>query len=192
MEQITKQHFVDNIQANIMVADTLADDIEAAGERAFQALVNGGRIIVAADSFLVPYAQHLSYLLLCGYRRERPALPSFCLNQDAAINQHFAALHGSDLVLAQKLKVFHQPQDLLLVLAATDSVALANTIKVAHEKELEVVAMTGEDHVAIIGELVAPNIHLQFPTADSCRIADLTSVTLHSLCDFLETKLFPS
>jgi D-sedoheptulose 7-phosphate isomerase len=83
-----------------------------------------------------------------------------------------------------------QPGDVLLVLsvgAQQDNVLQA--ISAAHERELSVVAITGQSSAKIRQVLRETDVHICVPSDKPARLLEVHLLVLHGLCDGVDSQL---
>ena len=62
-------------------------------------------------------------------------------------------------------------------------------IRVAHAKGVRIVALTGKGGGKMLAQLAADDIHLCVPSDSTARIQEVHLLTLHCLCDGIDTVM---
>jgi len=184
-----QQHFRDSAAVKLEALEVLSMPIAAAVDTMFAALANGSKIIACGHGGSVVGAQHFAAALIDRFERERPGLPALALSADAA------ALCGSDddsfdQVYAKQVRALGQPGDVLLAISASGNAAtVLAAIADAHEREMVVVALSGDGGGRVNDALADTDIHICVPSARTARIHEIHLLTIHCLCDGIDAML---
>ena len=89
------------------------------------------------------------------------------------------------------MRALGQPEDVLLAISTSgNSANVIEAIRAAHERELRVIALTGRNGGIIAGLLDdQQDVHLCVPAERTARIQEVHLLTLHCLCDGIDTLL---
>ena len=71
-----------------------------------------------------------------------------------------------------------------------NSTNIVQAIGAAHEREMSVIALTGNDGGKIASELRKNDIEIRVPSDRTARIQEVHLVIIHCLCDLIDNKLF--
>jgi D-sedoheptulose 7-phosphate isomerase len=80
-----------------------------------------------------------------------------------------------------------------MLIAFTDgnnSANIANAIAVAHEKDISIIALTGNNGGIIAPLLHETDIEIRVPSNSSARIQETHILITHCLCDLIDYQLF--
>ncbi|WDD96005.1 SIS domain-containing protein [Burkholderia sp. FERM BP-3421] len=180
-----QQHIRDSAALTLEALDALSLPIAAAVDAMFMALANGNKIIACGDGPSSAAAARLAGALLGGFERERPSLPGLALATDAS-------QAGGDAVqlFAQQVRAFGQMGDVLVVLDPLgESARVLAAVDEAREREMTIVALTGNGGGPLGGALTDADIHICVPSKRAIRIQEVHLLTIHCLCDGIDAML---
>ena len=186
-----KQQFTDSIHTKINAADSLTSIIAEASEEMVQALLDGHKILSCGNGGSSCDAMHFSSEMLNRFKQERPGLPAIALTTDMATLTAIANdYHYSD-VFAKQVRALGLPGDILLAISTSGrSPNVLNAIKAAHDKNMLVIALTGNDGGKIIDYLSEKDIEIRVPATETARIQETHLLIIHCLCDTIDFRLF--
>ena len=96
-------------------------------------------------------------------------------------------------IYAKQIRALGQPGDVLLLLTTGgNSSNLLQAISAAHDKEMQVIALTGRDGGDIPALLDVNDLELRVPLGSHPRIHEVHLLTLFCLCDLIDQQLFGS
>lgn len=184
-----KQHFS---EAHDVLSAFLADDknfeaLDAAGQLMVKALKNGKKIISCGNGGSMCDAMHFAEELSGRYRNDRKALAAISISDPS----HMSCVgndYGYAFVFSRYLEAVGQEGDVLLGISTSgNSENVLNAIKVAKEKGISVIGLTGKDggkmSVECDVEIRAP--HSKY--AD--RAQEIHIKCIHSLIDYIERNV---
>lgn len=181
-----QQHFIDSADLHYQVADALAKPVDSAVQAVLACVTGGGKVLVGGMGPSAALAQYLSNLLVGGFERQRPGLPALSLSSDAVM----ATRWDDDQALAkQVLALGHVGDVLVLISADGHEHALVAAAKAAHEREMIVVALTGNMGGALGMQLRETDVNVCVPHERTARIREVQHLVLHCLCDGIDTQL---
>lgn len=186
-----RSHFTDSIQTKINAADSIVNIIAEASEEIVQSLLEGHKILTCGNGGSACDALHFSSEMQNRFKQERPALPAIALTADVATITSIANdYHYSD-VFAKQVRALGQPGDVLLAISTSgNSANIINAIKAAHDKQMVVVALTGNDGGKIIDYLQEKDIEVRVPAYETARIQETHLLIIHCICDIIDFRLF--
>jgi D-sedoheptulose 7-phosphate isomerase len=185
-----EQHFRESAALKLEALDALAMPIAAAIDTMFGALANGNRIFVCGNGAGAACAQRLAAQLLAGFERERPSLPAIALTADSAVLTALSAGGEFDGVYAKQLRALGHAGDVLVVIAGVgDEPNLVQAIVEAHEREMVVIALTGQGGGRVGEALAEMDIPIAVPSQRLARIHEVQLLVIHCLCDGIDAML---
>lgn len=119
---------------------------------------------------------------------KRQALPAIALTADTATITAWSNDFGYEEVFARQVEAYGQRGDILFCFSTSgQSANVINAMKVALEKNMYVIAMTGKDG----GEMsLYAHVNLVIPSDSTQRIQEMHLHLLHTICSLIEDKLF--
>lgn len=186
-----KNNFSDSIQIKINCLDILLPTIGLAGEKIVQALLDGHKILCCGNGGSACEALRFSSHMLNRFKHERPGLPTIALNADIATMTAISNDYHFQDIFAKQIRALGQPGDILLAISINgNSANILNAIKAAHDRQMNVVALTGHDGGRIGEILQSDDTEIRINTTESARVQETHLVIIHCLCDIVDFQLF--
>jgi len=186
-----KHNFSESIQTKINAADTLGNDIQAACERVVQCLLDGHKILSCGNGGSACDAMHFSGEMLNRFKHERPSLPAVALTADISTITSIANDYSYHDIFAKQIRALGQPGDVLLAITTSgNSINVLNAIKAAHDRQMNVVALTGNDGGKIPELLQGDDVEIRVPAVETARIQETHLLIIHCICDIVDYQLF--
>lgn len=183
-------HFEQSIAAKRAASDTLGVPLAQAIELMTTCLMNSGKILACGNGGSAADAQHFAAELINRFEMERPPLAAIALTTDSSTLTSIANDYHYDQVFSKQVSALGGPGDVLLAISTSgNSPNVIEAIKVAHEREMRVVALTGRGGGQMT-DLLGPNdVHLCVPHERTARIQEVHLLCLHCLCDGIDCLL---
>ncbi|HLR16678.1 MAG TPA: phosphoheptose isomerase [Alcanivoracaceae bacterium] len=186
-----RQMFVDSIETKMQAAEALPSAIVEAGQRMVESLLNGGKILTCGNGGSAGDAQHFSSELLNRFERERPALPALALTTDSSTLTSIANDYNYNEVFSKQIRALGNPGDVLMAVSTSgNSANVVQAIQAAHDKEMVVVALTGNDGGKMAPLYSGADVEIRVPSTSTARIQEVHLVVIHALCDHIDNQLF--
>ena len=186
-----KNAFNDSIQTKVNALDVLAEPIAQAGEAMVQCLLNNHKIMSCGNGGSAADSQHFSAELLNRYQVERPGLPAIALTTDTSTLTSIGNDYDFNIIFSKQIKALGQPGDILLAISTSGhSKNILSAIEAAHQKQCQVIALTGKDGGPMAKQLNEKDIEIRVPANITSRIQETHLLTIHCLCDIIERQLF--
>src|SRR5690625_7736421 len=94
--------------------------------------------------------------------------------------------YGYEAVFERQVSALGQIGDILVAISTSGNAEdVLRAIQVAHELDMVVIALTGNDGGRIASALAGTDIHLSVPDHRPMRVQDVPIVLLHAMCDGL-------
>lgn len=184
-------HFNESVDLKMQAAAILAQPISDAVDMMFSALSQGNKILACGNGGSAADCQHFAAELVGRFERERLPLPAIALTTDTSIITAVGNDYGFQDIFTKQVQAFGQPGDILLAVSTSgNSANVIAAVKAAKDREMDVVAMTGNGG-GRIGELLSePDVHICVPHARTARIQEVHLLVVHCICDGIDAALF--
>lgn len=184
-------HFSDSIQTKQDAMNNLCELIEFASQKIVEALVDDKKVLCCGNGGSAGDAQHFSSEMLNRFERERPALPAIALTTDSSTLTSIANDYHFDEVFAKQIRALGQAGDVLLIYTSSgNSGNLLRAAKVAQDKDMTVIALTGKDGGGLAQTLKESDIEIRVPSMSTARVQEVHLLITHCLCDLIDHQLF--
>lgn len=184
------QHFTDSAHIKLQALEVLADPIAQAAARMVQCLMSEGKIMACGNGGSAADSQHFAAELLNRFERERPGLAAIALTTDTSTLTSIANDYSYEEVFSKQVRALGQAHDLLLAISTSgNSKNVLAAIHAAHDRDIAVIALTGNGGGQIAEALYHNDIHLCAPSTVTARIQEVHLLTLHCLCDAIDYTL---
>ncbi|HTY04004.1 MAG TPA: phosphoheptose isomerase [Rhodocyclaceae bacterium] len=190
LDQRIQDQFADSVATKQQAAQSMTKPIVAAIEAMAASLKAGGKIMACGNGGSAADSQHFAAELLNRFERERAPLAAIALTTDTSTLTSIANDYDYDLVFAKQVQALGRPGDVLLAISTSgNSPNVLAAMQLAHERGVRVVALTGKGGGKMAAALAADDIHLCVPASRTARIQEVHLLTLHCLCDGIDTLL---
>ncbi len=184
------QHFTDSAQLKLQAMDVLARPLASASERMAQCLMKEGKILSCGNGGSAADAQHFAAELLNRFEMERPPLAAMALTTDTSTLTSIANDYDFNEVFSKQVRALGQPGDLLLAISTSgNSRNVMEAIQAAHDRQMDVIALTGKKGGKISALLGPSDVHICVPTDRTARIQEVHLLCLHCMCDAIDCLL---
>ena len=169
----------------------ICEAIEYASQKIVAALLNDNKVLTCGNGGSAGDAQHFSSEMLNRFERERPALPAIALTTDTSTITSIANDYHFDEIFSKQLRALGQTGDILLVYTTSgNSANIVKAVTTAHDKEIQVIALTGRDGGTVASLLNEADIEIRVPSTSTARIQEVHLLISHCLCDLIDYQLF--
>lgn len=184
------QQFQDSAQTKLDAVEYLAGPIAQAVELMVASLLGNGKILACGNGGSAADSQHFAAELLNRFEMERPGLAAIALTTDTSTLTSIANDYSFDQVFSKQVRALAQPNDVLLAISTSGaSPNVIAAVEAAHERDVKVVALTGKGGGRIGALLREGDVHICVPAARTARIQEVHLLTLHCLCDGIDSLL---
>jgi len=185
-----KQNFQDSISTKQMAADLLAEPLATAAQMITQCLLGGGKILSCGNGGSAGDAQHFSSEMLNRFEMERPGLPAVALTTDSSTLTSIANDYSYDQVFSKQVSALGQQGDILLAISTSgNSINVNRAIKASHEREMQVIALSGKQGGDMASLLTADDVEIRVPSDSTARIQEVHLLAIHCICDLVDHQL---
>jgi D-sedoheptulose 7-phosphate isomerase len=183
-------HFAAHIETASATASSLADRIGLAARQLVESLIQGGKVLCCGTEGGAALAEYFTALMVHRFERERLGLPALTLGNSSTVLTSLAEAPGFEQVFSRQINALGQPGDILLLFAPgriDSSLLLAR--EAAAERQMWVIALTGEDPGALSEPPREHDIGIAVPAGNAARVMESQLLVLHCLCDLIDTQL---
>ncbi len=184
------QHFTDSAHLKLQAMGLLAEPLASASERMVECLMKEGKILSCGNGGSAADAQHFAAELLNRFEMERPPLAAMALSTDTSTLTSIANDYDFDDVFSKQVRALGQPDDLLLAISTSgNSPNVMEAIQAAHDRQMDVIALTGKKGGKIAALLGPNDVHICVPADRTARIQEVHLLCLHCMCDAIDCLL---
>ncbi|NOQ15239.1 MAG: SIS domain-containing protein [Methyloprofundus sp.] len=181
----------ESIQTQQLLMSDTAELIEFAAQQIVNALLADKKILTCGNAGAVANAQYFTTIMINRYQRERPSLPAISLVNDVQMLTSIALTQHYDDIFAKQLRALGQAADVLLIYSAEGSeLNLVKLINAAHDKQISVILLIGENETTLPVLLNEADICISVPSQSVQRIQEGHLLITHCLCDLIDSQLF--
>ena len=182
--------FTESIATKEASAGQLVDRIVAAGRLMSDALLDDGKILSCGNGGSAADSQHFSSELLNRFEMERPGLPAIALTTDSSTLTSISNDYSYDEIFSKQVRALGKSQDVLLGISTSgNSENVIRAIAAAHERGMNVVALTGCDGGRMANVFAEGDVEIRVPATRTARIQEVHLLVIHCLCDLIDTTL---
>jgi len=188
-ERVTRS-FNDSIATKQRALNLLAPTICNAATLIVQQLLQDSKILSCGNGGSAADAQHFSSEMLNRYEQERPGLPAIALTTDSSTITSIANDYHYREVFSKQVYALGRPGDILLAISTSGkSSNVIAACEAAHEQDMNIIALTGQDGGALANSLQENDIEIRVPSQTTARIQEVHLLTIHCLCDLIDAQL---
>ncbi|MBI4476978.1 MAG: D-sedoheptulose 7-phosphate isomerase [Acidobacteria bacterium] len=183
---LVREILADTIRAHEQAATDVTSIVRAADVMA-SALKNGRKVLAFGNGGSASDAQHLAAELVGRFVRERRALAGLALSTDTSVLTSIANDYSFDRVFSRQIEALGVSGDVAVAISTSGSSPnVLDACRVARERGLSVIAMTGRDG-GELGRLA--DVHLNVPHASTARVQEVHRTLLHVMCELVEREI---
>jgi D-sedoheptulose 7-phosphate isomerase len=183
-------HFNESARLKLDVAELLAPAIASAAEMILQCILRDGKVLSCGNGGSAADAQHFSSEMVNRFEFDRPGLPAIALTTDTSTLTSIANDFAYDQVFARQVSTLGQPGDVLLAISTSgNSPNVVTAAEAAHGRDMGVIALTGRDGGRLAEQLSDRDVLICVPADSTARIQEIHLLTIHCLCDAVDSAL---
>jgi D-sedoheptulose 7-phosphate isomerase len=190
LEQRIQQHFIESADLKYQAAQVLSKPIEAAVQAIMACVTGGGKVLACGNGGSAADAQHFAAEFVGRFERERPELGAIALTTDSSIITALANDYDFESIFSRQVRALGAPGDVLLAITTSgNSANVLQAVAAAHEREMVVIGLTGRGGGEMGRTLRETDVHICVPHERTARIQEVHILTLHCICDAVDTQL---
>lgn len=182
-----------NFEAHCQIFEEMRSDnallsaIDEAARACVLAFTTGKKILLAGNGGSAADAQHIAAEFVGRFLLERRPLPSLALTTDTSALTCISNDYDFSEVFARQIDALGESGDIFIAISTSgNSKNVVNAAKRAKQKNLVVVALTGEGR-SMLSQI--SDISLRVPTQTTARIQEAHIFLGHLLCEVVEVEL---
>lgn len=188
--QKVKDLFSDSVQALSEAGELLVPVISAAADLISSTLLNENKILSCGNGTSAATVQHFTAIMLNRFDIERPGLPAVALMSDATTLTAIAEDYQYADIYSKQIRALGSPGDVLLAVSQDgNSHNIIHAIDAAHDRGMQVVALTGRDGGRVTGLLQETDVEIRAPNWTNARIQEIHMTVIHAICDLIDRRL---
>ena len=170
--------------------DVLPGVMAQAAERMVGCLMNEGKILACGNGGSAADAQHFAAEMVGRFEKERPGLAALSLATDSSALTAIGNDYDFERVFSKQVRALGHDGDLLLAISTSgNSLNVIEAIHAAHERQMDIIALTGRDGGQIADLMTADDILINVPVNRTARIQEVHITIIHALCDAVDYML---
>jgi D-sedoheptulose 7-phosphate isomerase len=190
LNDIIQHNFNESIACKQRTLDNTQNEIALAAQLMTHSLLSGGKLLSCGNGGSAGEAQLFSSKMLNRFQMERPGLPAITLSTDTSILTSIANDYSYDQIFSRQIAALGQAEDILfLITTSGNSGNLVSAVDMAHERQMKVVALTGQSGGEVGARLSADDIEIRVASDSPIRIQETHLVIIHCLGDLIDAQL---
>jgi D-sedoheptulose 7-phosphate isomerase len=166
----------------------LHDTIAAIADRIADALLVGGKLLLAGNGGSAADAQHIAGELLSRFRFDRNPLPAIALTTDTSVLTAIGNDYGYEQVFERQVRGLGSKGDVFIGISTSGrSPNIIAALKAARERGVATIGFTGTGGMAMQPYC---DLLLVAPTDQTPLIQQIHITAAHAICDLVERILF--
>jgi D-sedoheptulose 7-phosphate isomerase len=188
INDIVSTSFQDSIALKTEILNSsLLLQIAGAGEAIIECLESRGKIIFAGNGGSFADSQHLAAEFISRFLFDRSALPAIALGTNSSNMSAIGNDYGYENVFARELDALGSKGDIFIPITTSgNSPNLIEAVKIASDRKLKTIALTGETG----GALGSMCECLKIPSSNVPRVQESHILIGHILCQIAEEGIF--
>ena len=190
LEQRIQQQFFDSADLKYAAAEVLSKPIADAVSALVGCITGAGKVLVCGNGASASAAQSFAAGFVGRFERERPGLAAIALSADVSVITAIAMDAAFDAIFAKQVQALGAPGDILLAITTNgDAANLLAAVRAARNKEMTVIALTGNHGGELRELLTETDVHIGIPHERETRVREVHQLVLHCLCDAVDLQL---
>ena len=191
MEERIITLFHESIEAKMQVGEYLAPLLVEASEMLVHCLLQERKVLIAGNGVSAANAQIMTANLVNRFEQERPSFPAMCLGADFTTQTAIATESSYNDIFAKQVRSLGQPGDVLVVITTSGNPSnLVQAVSAAHERDMDVIALSGRDGGNVASLLDAHDIEVRVTVDSPTRINEVHLLSINCICDLIDKQLF--
>lgn len=191
--KLIQDNFTQSIETKQKAQLTMIEPIAKAVDLIVTAFSNGNKMLICGNGGSAADAQHFAAEFTGRYEMERTPLPAIALTTDTSALTAIGNDYGFDVVFSKQVEALGKAGDILYAISTSgNSVNVLKAMEVAQSKGMHIIIMVGRDGGKMAEMLAERDVNLCVPVQRTARIQEVHLLTLHTICDAVDTVMFKS
>lgn len=183
-------NFNESARLKLDVAELLAPAIATAADQVLQCVLRDGKVLACGNGGSAADAQHFSSEMVNRFELDRPGLAAIALTTDTSILTSIANDIAYEQVFARQVSALGHAGDVLLAISTSgNSPNVVAAAEAARGRDMTVIALTGRDGGKLGEQLSDRDVLICVPADSTARIQEIHLLTIHCLCDAVDSAL---
>jgi D-sedoheptulose 7-phosphate isomerase len=170
-----------------LLAEEQLAPIVAAADLVGRTIEGGGKLLLFGNGGSATDAAHIATELVGRFLHERRAVPALSLSESPSVLTAIANDFGFEGVFARQVEAFGASGDAAMAISTSgDSANVLAGARAARERELPVIALTGEGGGRLAAE---SDILVAVPSRSTPRIQEAHALIAHAICELVERRI---
>lgn len=175
------------LDEHIAVAEkmrALIPDIEVAAQLCTEAILRGGKILLAGNGGSAADAQHIAAEFVGRYVKERRGLPAIALTTDTSALTAIGNDYGFERIFSRQIEALGCEGDVFIGISTSgNSPNIVKAVAAAQEKGLKTIVFSGKNGGILRG---GADVSIVVPSEVTARIQEMHIFVGHTICDFID------
>jgi len=188
-ESTISQIFADSIAVKTAAAEVLVPAINHASQLMGDVLAAGGKVLSCGNGGSAADCQHFSAELVNRFETERRALAAIALTTDSSALTSIANDYEYLRIFSRQVEALGREGDCLLAISTSgNSGNVLEAIKVAHDRQMSVISLSGGTGGKIAKALTGNDVEIRIPSDSTARIQEVHLLVIHALCSSIDSR----
>lgn len=189
--KLIQDNFTQSIETKQKAQLTMIEPIAQAVDLIVTAFSNGNKMLICGNGGSAADAQHFAAEFTGRYEMERTPLPAIALTTDTSALTAIGNDYGFDVVFSKQVEALGNAGDILYAISTSgNSGNVLKAMEVAQSKGMHIIIMVGRDGGKMAEMLTKRDVNLCVPVQRTARIQETHLLTLHTICDAVDTIMF--
>lgn len=180
-------HFQSSINVKSAALSALKQPITHASQAISRALQQGHTLYACGNGGSAADSQHFVAELVNRFEIERAPLAAVSLTTDTSVLTAISNDYEYNLVFAKQVQALGRSGDILFVISTSgNSASIIEAVKRAQEKNMIIVALTGNCGGGLGKLLRSGDFEIRVPSNSTARIQETHILAIHCICDAID------
>jgi D-sedoheptulose 7-phosphate isomerase len=162
------------------------EKITQAADIITKALTNGKKLLLCGNGGSAADCQHVAGEFVNRFLFNHAPLPAIALTTDTSVLTAIGNDSDFDKIFSRQIQALGDTGDVLIAISTSGaSKNILKAAKTAKQKNLTIIALTGEKGFSSIADLV-----IDVPSCSTPRIQEAHIFILHTICEIVEKNIF--